>query len=164
MMNAPMPASLRFDPQALIQAVNANQAMDKLTCPLSVPQWETLMHYLQPFPLTQGQVLIEQGSRDRQVYLVEQGMLSVHLEDDKGRLRMAMLGAGSVVGEGSFFSAQPRHASVQAANPAKLWCLTQLRFTEMGNRHPAIALQLSMALAGVMARRLLNGPKRVAIT
>ena len=61
------------------------------------------MHYLQPFPLTQGQVLIEQGSRDRQVYLVEQGMLSVHLEDDKGRLRMAMLGAGTllVLGQGA---------------------------------------------------------------
>ena len=50
---------------------------------------------------------------------------------------MAIVPAGSVVGEGPFFapSAQ-RHR--QAAAASKLWALTALRFTELTNRQPAI--------------------------
>ena len=46
----------------------------------------------------------------------------------------------SVVGEGGFFSHRPRSATVQAAAPSRLWALPALRFTELSNRQPAIAL------------------------
>lgn len=163
-MNVPLPINPRADAVGLIQAVTSNEAMDKLSCQLSSEQWDTLVRYLQPFALIPGQVLIAQGALDRHVYLIESGTLSVHYEDDKGRVRLAMLGAGAVVGEGTFFSHLPRSASVQAANPVKIWCMTPMRFTELSNRHPAIALQLSMGLGAVLAKRFVNKPKRIAIT
>ncbi len=119
---------------------------------------------MQPFTLTSGQILIEQKSHDRTLYFVETGNLSVHYQDEKGRVRMAMVGAGSVVGEGSFFSHQPRAASVSAAAICKLWSLTPIRFGELANRHAIVALELTLALGSVMARRLSLRPRRIAVT
>ena len=46
----------------------------------------------------------------------------------------------------------------------KVWCLTPIRFSELSNRHPNIALELAMALGSLLGRRLVNKPKRVAVT
>lgn len=74
---------------------------------------------------------------------IETGSLSVHYEDDAGRVRLAILGAGSAVGEGGFFSHLPRSATVQAVSACKLWRLTPMKFAELSNRQPVIALALS---------------------
>lgn len=163
-MNAPLPLNIRFDVQGLIQSINHNHSSDRLNISLTPVQWDIVASYLQPFALNQGQVLIEQGASDRTLYLLESGTLSVHFEDDKGRVRLAIVGPGSVVGEGSFFSHLPRTATVQAASNAKVWCMTPLRFTELANRQPAFALEISMALGTVLARRMANKPKRTAVT
>ncbi len=163
-MNAPLPASVRFDIQGLVQALAHNHSIDRFGPLLTPVQWDIVASYLQPFALAQGQVLIEQRAMDRTLYLLESGTLSVHYEDDKGRVRLAIVTPGSVVGEGSFFSHLPRTATVQAASNAKVWCLTPLRFTELANRQPVLALELTMALGNVLSRRLVNKPKRVAVT
>jgi hypothetical protein len=53
---------------------------------------------------------------------------------------------------------------VQASSPCKLWCLTAIRFSELSNRHPEVALEIAMGLGSLVARRLVNKPKRVAVT
>lgn len=163
-MNAPLPASVRFDIKGLAQAIAHGHASDALRCQFNEPHWDILASHMQPFALTNGQVLIEQGALDRTLYFIESGTLSVHYEDEKARVRMAMVGAGTVLGEGAFFSHQPRSATVQAASACKLWCLTPMRFLELANRHSPIALELTMAMGAVMAKRLYNRPKRVAVT
>ena len=45
-----------------------------------------------------------------------------------------------------------------------LWGLSALRFTELSNRQPALALGLAMAAGAVMAKRLRNSRRRVAAT
>ena len=119
---------------------------------------------MQPFALTQSQVLAEQGTQDRTLYLLETGSLTVHCEDAKGRLRLATVAPGSAVGEGAFFTRQPRRATVQAAAACQVWSLSAARFTELSNRHPAVALELAMALGSLVSRRLFNKPKRAAVT
>lgn len=163
-MNAPLPNLLKFDVAALAQAIASNAAYDGLAIKLSSTQWEVFSSYVQPFASMQGQLVIEQGAKDRSVYFVESGQLSVHYQDEKARVRLAMVGPGSVVGEGAFFSHMPRSATVQAASHSKLWCMNPMRFIELSNRHSAIALEISMGLGGVLAKRLVNRPKRVAIT
>ena len=139
-------------------------AEDSMGNALTLEQWDTLSTYLQPCNLATGQVLFAQGANERTLYLLESGSLSVHNEDEKGRLRMALVTAGSLVGEGAFFSRRPRSASVQAAAPCKLWSLTALRFSELSNRQPAIALGIAMAAGAVLAKRLGNRRRRVAAT
>ena len=163
-MNAPLPTPLQFDVQGLVQAIARNQTTDAFRPMLNPKQWEVLGTYLQPFAVRQGQVLIEQNATDRTVYLVESGALTVHYEDDKGRLRLASVEGGSAVGEGAFFTRNPRSATVQAANAAKLWSLSPIRFTELSNRQPAMALEIAMALGALVSRRLANRPRRVAVT
>jgi CRP/FNR family transcriptional regulator, cyclic AMP receptor protein len=68
------------------------------------------------------------------------------------------------VGEGAFFTRLPRSATVQAASPSKVWSLTPIRFSELSNRQPALALEVAMALGSLVSRRLANKPKRIAVT
>jgi len=163
-MNAPLPNNLHFDIHGLAHAVAHNQSLDAFHPNVTPKQWELLGTYLQPFAVRQGQVVIEQNANDRTVYLVETGQLTVHFEDDKGRLRLAVVEAGSAVGEGAFFTRQPRGATVQAAAASKLWSLSPIRFTELANRQPQLALEVAMALGSLVSRRLSNRPKRIAVT
>ena len=163
-MNAPLRAPVKFDIQGLIKAVGHNHSIDAFSPALTAPQWEVLSAYLQPFSLEQGQVLFEKDGVDRTLFIIESGSLSVHFEDRKGRLRLAIVAAGSAVGEGAFFTRNPRVATVQAASPSKLWCLAPIRFAELSNRHPEVALEIAMALGSLVSRRLVNKPKRVAVT
>lgn len=163
-MNAATPSSTRFDILDLAQAMKLSSALDAVPLNLQEPQWRNLADYLQPVSLQQGQVLIEQGVKDRTVYFVESGSLTVHYEDDKDRIRLAMVGPGSLLGEGAFFSHLPRSATVNAGSACKLWCLTPLRFRELSTRFPELALELTVAMSAVLARRLYNKPKRVAVT
>jgi CRP/FNR family cyclic AMP-dependent transcriptional regulator len=163
-MNAPLRGPVKFDIQGLVQAIARNHSNDNFQLNLTAFQWEVLSSYMQPFAMRQGQVLIERKALDRTLYLVESGGLTVHYEDDKGRLRMTLVEPGSVVGEGAFFTRLPRNATVQAASASKIWCLTPIRFTELSNRNPAVALEIAMALGSLVSRRLVNKPKRVAVT
>jgi CRP-like cAMP-binding protein len=157
-------SSAAFDVQALVHATGRNGSADVFRPSLNATQWETLASYLQPLAARQGQVLIQQNATDRTVYFIEDGALTVHFEDATGKIRLASVDAGSAVGEGAFFSRQPRTATVQAAMACRLWSLTPMRFAELSNRQPAIALEVAMALGALVSRRLALKPRRVAVT
>lgn len=161
-MNTPAPASPQFEIAALIEATAQDASGDVFQPALSPSHWKVLASYLQPLAVRKGQVLIQQNATDRTVYLIESGTLTVHYEDQGGRIRLASVGPGSAVGEGAFFSRQPRNATVQAASDCKLWSLTPMRFSELRNRQPEIAVDVAMALGTLVSRRLAN--RRVAIT
>ena len=163
-MNAITPIASKIDLTGLLSAIAQADADDSMSNPLTPAQWDTVSAYLQPYAVPVGHVLFSQGATDRTLYLVESGSLSVHYQDEKERLRLAIVGPGSVAGEGAFFSMRPRSATVQASAPTKLWTLTALRFTELTNRQPAIALGLAMAAGAVLAKRLGNRRRRVAAT
>ena len=156
--------SAEFELEGLIGAIESAPGDDAMVNLLSAADWKVLAPYLQVCTLTQSQVLFTEGSADRTLYFVERGSLSVHVEDAQGRLRLAIVGPGSVVGEGAFFSHRPRSATVQAGSPCMLWSLSPLRFSELAHRQPAVALNLSLAAGGVLAKRLANRRRRVAAT
>jgi CRP/FNR family transcriptional regulator, cyclic AMP receptor protein len=148
----------------LLQSMQAANSADSIKLTLGIAQWQVLSTYLQPFTMEAGQSLIEQGSKDTTIYLIEAGNLNVHVSDGPASAHVAIVGAGTCIGEGAFFSRMPRAASVQAATRCKLWSINPMRFTELSNRYPAIALPLVMALGSVLSRRLGNKPKRGAVT
>lgn len=150
--------------QELCRAITQNTSYDAFAPVFTPQQWELLAGYLQPIDLAVGQVLIDQGAQDRAVFFIESGALSVHLIGDKGQMQLAILNSGSVVGEGAFFSRLPRSANVVATGASRVWRMTPIRFAEMSNRQPNLALELVMALGAVIAKRMVNKPKRVAVT
>lgn len=152
------------DLSGLIDAVQRGGGEDALPCRLDTAQWACLAPYLQPYPARTGQVPIRQGDKDRTLFFIESGALTVHLEDPRGRMQLAVLAPGTVVGEGAFFSGQPRSATVVATRDSQLWALKHARFRELATRQPAIALELSLACASVVVRRLGCTTRRVAVT
>lgn len=159
-----MSASTPQDLSALIQAMTTSVATDSAQSLLNAAQWELLAPYLQPISLAASEVLFAEGALDRNLYMVECGSLSVHYQDSKERIRLALVGPGSMVGEGAFFAHRPRRATVQAAAPSRLWCLTAMRFSELANRQPALGLALVTMAGQVLARRAGDSRRRVAST
>ena len=150
--------------QNLSRAIAENINTDAFALTFNAQQWETLAGYLQPIETGVGDVLIEQGTPDRSVFFVESGAISVHRVSSKEQMKLAVLTAGSVVGEGSFFSRQPHSANVVVTGAGRVWRLTAIRFAEMSNRQPNMALEIAMALGGVISKRMAHRSKRVAVT
>jgi CRP/FNR family transcriptional regulator, cyclic AMP receptor protein len=163
-MNSPFPQASKPSLKGLVEAVINNQAEDSLSKQMPPEHWEVLEPYMQSFTLARTQVLLGEGETDRTVFFLESGSLSVHYEDASGRVHLAIVNAGSAVGEGAFFSQMPRSATVQAAGECKVWNLTYIRFLELSQKQPKVALALAMGLGSIVSKRLTNRRKRVSVT
>lgn len=163
-MSAPFTPHGKPNIEALLEAVASKPNDPTLSNLITPAQWAVLSGYMQASSLAPGHILISQGAEDRNLYFVESGMLTVHFEDAKGKIHLAAVGAGSVVGEGGFFSYMARSATVQAGSACKLWALTPMRFSELSNRQPPVALALAMALGAIMAKRVVSNRRRIAVT
>lgn len=162
MSTAPAPYA-KPDIKVLLHAIAGDTTDTTLAHGITAAQWEILSAYLQPMDIAAGRILIAQGAEDRTLYFVESGMLTVHFEDATGKIRLAAVGTGSVIGEGGFFSRMARSATVQAGSASRLWTLSPMRFSELANRQPNVALALAMALGAIMARRLVSNRRRIAV-
>jgi CRP/FNR family transcriptional regulator, cyclic AMP receptor protein len=150
--------------KGLIDAVARNTVEDALAKSLVSAQWEAMAPFMQTFILAPSQMLIAQGSLDRTLYFLESGSLSVHFEDDNGKVNLAIVNAGSAIGEGGFFSQLPRNATVQAVSECKLWNLTYIKYTEMSQKLPRVGLALVMGLGSILSKRMTDRRKRISVT
>ena len=158
------PAKINENVVKLAASVQGSQEFDAMRLTLRLADWTIFAEHLQPFKVEVGQEVIRQGASELMVYIIEAGVLNVSREDVNGRVDLASVGAGSVVGEGAFFSRMPRNATVHAKTRCILWGLSPMRYAELAHRHPSIALSFVMALGSVVMRRMSNQPKRVTVT
>jgi CRP/FNR family cyclic AMP-dependent transcriptional regulator len=147
----------------LIAAVARNTESGGLRKFLELHRWKALAEYLRPVKYGSGDTVINQGEMDRRLYFVESGELSVDMHTGKGIVHLATVGAGSVVGEGSFFSRLPRIAVVTASTDCKVWVLTPEEFDRLSLVNSGVALAVSMALGTLLAVRMLDMSKRVTV-
>lgn len=144
-----------MDIQPLIDAVQTLNAEDAFPVRLSPEQWRTLASYLTRHQIRSGDLLIQQGDRERTMYLLEQGSLQVFVNrGTPGSHRIAILRAGSVVGEPALFGDGPRMANVEAMSTSFVWALRGPRLEELMARLPALALEVMRAAGAVMAMRM----------
>jgi CRP-like cAMP-binding protein len=163
-MDMPFFSAGKQDLRRLLEAVAATQSDDTLGRFMPAKAWDLLAQHLSQEKVERGHVLIAQGALDRTLYFVESGVLRVHYAGRNGEMNIALLGPGSVVGEGSFFSEIPRNATVQATQPSVLWTLTPERFDKLAKKDPVTALSLSMALGAVLSTRMLDMSRKIAVT
>ena len=154
----------KADLTRLQAAVRDNHTDDTLTRFLSPETWAVLEDYLTEERIARGHVLMAQGALDRTLYFVESGMLRVHRGRSESTLQLALIGPGSVVGEGAFFSHIERSATVQATVDTVLWSLAPRRFEKLAKEQPAAALALSLALGAVIATRMLEVSRKITVT
>jgi CRP/FNR family cyclic AMP-dependent transcriptional regulator len=139
----------------LVQAMQTLNAEDAFRPRLNLEQWRAIAPYLTQHDLRAGDLLIKQGDTDRTMYFLGQGSLQVFVSGaPAGSNRIAILRAGSVVGEPGVFSDGARLANVEAMTPCSVWALRGPRLEELAQRLPALALELVRAAGGVMAMRM----------
>ena len=144
-----------MDIEKLVQALQTLNAEDAFRPRLSVDQWRLIAPYLTRHEIRAGDLLIKQGDADRTMYLLEQGSLQIFVTGGPpGSNRIAILRAGSVVGEPGLFGDSPRMANVEAMTPCVVWALRGPRLEELAQRQPALVLELLRTAGGVMAMRM----------
>lgn len=145
----------------LVHAMQTLNAEDAFRPRLALDQWRIIAPYLTQHNIRAGDLLIKQGDTDRTMYFLGQGSLQVFVTGGPpGSNRIAILRAGSVVGEPGMFSDGARMANVEAMTPCAVWALRGPRMEELIQRSPALALELLRAAGGVMAMRMRNNMVR----
>ena len=134
----------------LVEAIAAFDAKDALQCKLTVDEWKALAPYLSVNYLRVGEPLMREGDADRELFILAEGELQVSIHDNV----IATLKPGTVVGEGTFFSGQPRSATVTPSRTGVAWGLHWDKFDAMTNKQPRLAVDLCKGLAAVLAIRM----------
>jgi CRP-like cAMP-binding protein len=126
-----------------------------------LPQWsDTKWSRLLPYTTTRrfraGETVIRSGEVDRSLYFVMSGDVEVLLGTPRGRSirRLALVRAGSVIGEQAFVDGQPRSATVRSVTDGELLRLSQDAFETFAARDPALAMELIFDLARILSLRL----------
>jgi CRP-like cAMP-binding protein len=149
------------DIHPLMHAVLTLNAEDALRTRLTLDQWRTLASYLTRHELRAGDLLIQQGDRERTMYFLEEGSLQVFVNrTSPGTHRIAILRAGSIVGEPSLFGDVPRMANVEAMGACRVWAFRGPRMEELSVRQPALMLELMRGCGNVLAMRMLANLER----
>ena len=116
---------------------------------------DTVGAHFERVELAAGEPLIHQGCASDDLYLLESGRVSVEVATGNGgRVRLRVMGPGTVVGEIAFYLEQPRSASVVAVEPAVAHRLGRESLSRLRAEHPTAAADLHAVLARHLADRL----------
>lgn len=150
-----------FDLGAAIQSFRAGAANKSADDALHLEHWgdddwRTLFNHTTTRRVPAGHELIEQGEPDRMLYFVLSGLMEVIIRqgDGHGVGSMSREGAGTCLGEVSFFDGLARSASVWAIDDCHVAAMTPEQYAAFSQSHPALASDLLFALARVLAARL----------
>ena len=129
----------------------------------SEADWDKVFSRTRPYPVRASEVVIHRDATDRSVAFVASGSFEVGISqvDGVSISPLARIGAGSVIGEQSFFDGMPRSANVWTVSDAELLSLDFDDFNRFGREAPALARDLLFALARVLSVRLRNTTFRV---
>ena len=78
----------------------------------------------------------------------------IHSGDGISMGRLTRVGAGSVLGEQSFFDGNPRSASVWAVDDCEVAMMTPEQYAAFETTRPELASELLFALGKILASRL----------
>ncbi len=128
----------------------------QLTRTLPEPeQVEILRQYLKPRQVEAGGIIIQQGSKQNGLYMIERGqvVIQIHCEDGS-LLRLRTLGAGTFFGEMGLYSGEPATADVIAEQETNLYVLIADDLAELERTAPNVAAALHRFVATYMSERL----------
>jgi CRP-like cAMP-binding protein len=113
-----------------------------------------LLDVLVPVRITAGDVLVTHGARADTMCLVEEGHLSIYIEEAGERLILGQAGPGMVVGEIGMIEPGPATATVSAMSDTSLLCLSAEGFEALCTASPKAASALLECLSLDLVKRL----------
>src|SRR6516164_10261705 len=128
---------------------------------------------VKPVHLVAGQVLFVADDPGDGCYRIEEGLLKVSIVSGSGAERkIAILGAGAIVGELAVLDGLPRSATVLALRDSELLFVSKAKFDQCAHKHPELYQHLLTLLASrlrdtndvIAAESFLPLRGRVAVT
>jgi CRP/FNR family transcriptional regulator, cyclic AMP receptor protein len=118
--------------------------------------WRQLFGHTSIRRVKAGEALIRGGESGRTLYFVLDGRLEITLRSGDGLTmgRVAVVGAGSVLGELAFFDGGPRSAGAWAVDDCEVAAMTPEQYSAFEQTSPALARELIFALGRILATRL----------
>jgi len=101
-----------------------------------------------------GRLLMQEGKKTGWAGVVLSGQVAVQRQTEGGIVTIALLGAGSVIGEMGLLDEKEASASIQVAQDAVLLRMEEASFEQLLLDEPITGMRLVRALTGVMSRRL----------
>lgn len=116
---------------------------------------QQMMAVLERIQVPDGHRIVTQGEVSRDVYLLEEGRLSVYLNTEGGaRIRVLKQRPGSIVGEIAAYTDAPRTADVIADGSAVVYRLSHAGLERLQDRDPALVGRWHQAMATTLAEKL----------
>jgi SulP family sulfate permease len=120
---------------------------------LQTPQ--RLIKYLQRLEISEGEYLIRQGDKSKEIFFLANGHLSVEKQVAEGKsLRLSTIQGGSILGEIGFYLDKPRTANVIALQPSVAYMLSEAQLDKMKSNEPELLELLHERNAILLAERL----------
>jgi SulP family sulfate permease len=121
-----------------------------------------LLGYLERVSLDIGETIIRQGERHQCLYFLDSGELTVEYRTEEDQvMRLATSGPGTIVGELSLFLERPATATVKAAQPSVVYCLSSDNLRRLEREDLLAATVLYRFLLKRVGQRLLSALETV---
>jgi CRP/FNR family cyclic AMP-dependent transcriptional regulator len=116
---------------------------------------DLLSSYGEFFPGHPGNVIIEEGAQQTEVFVVISGKLEVRAKQEDGsEIVLAQVGPGETLGEISLFCPGPAAATVTAVEFSQLWRIADDDLNHFMEENPGAGNVLLRTLASILAQRL----------
>jgi SulP family sulfate permease len=116
---------------------------------------EIILKSCETLDLAEGEILFHKGDASDGVYFIEKGLLAVDIPLENGeRKRIRTLGPGTVVGEMSFFTSNPRSAEVQARKTSRVVRISLDHWQKLSHDHPLAAQDFQVFIIKLLSFRL----------
>jgi len=113
-----------------------------------------LIRAIQPLNLSEGDFLFKEGDGADAAFVVQTGTLSVYLERPHGRVDLATLQSGSIIGEITLIDSGLRTATVRATSNCALFRLDKKEFDFLRRNLRPAAYKLIKEITTTVCNRL----------
>lgn len=121
----------------------------------SQEDYSLLKKYLKPLEIPPQTILIQQGAMDRDLYLLEEGVLKIYIEGKQGEKEIVKVHPGTIVGQVAYYMNTPRTVSVKSVdNTCRLFRLTEEAFALMEKENPHLSSKMHSYIASVLCQDL----------
>ncbi len=99
-----------------------------------------------PVEVKAGEVILVEGQRGREMYIIEEGRVEIYRTTGEGELRVGLLETGDFFGEMGLLDDEPRAASARAVVDTRLLRIDQTTFEQMIRRRPELSIRIMRSL------------------
>lgn len=94
-----------------------------------------------------AETIIKQGEQGDCMYVVQEGLVEIIKETDRGEVRLALRGKGEFFGEMAIFEREPRSATVRALGEARVLTIDKKNFLRRVYEDPSLAFHLVQSMS-----------------